>query len=138
MSRTKSITLAEFKLLVEQAQRTHEAKNEPIPTIKDGQLDQIDSSLKTPFQTFAGRDLYRGFLDKASILFYLINKNHGLGNGNKRMACLTLGYFFYKNGRDLKIPKSKFYALAKRVTNSNPADKDGAISYIKKTLRPYV
>src|ERR1700730_11524605 len=101
MSRTKAISLAEFKLLVEAAQKTHATKKERTPQLKAGQYAQLDSCLKTPFQTFARKDLYKGFLSKAAILFYLLNKNHALSNGNKRMACLVLGYFCDINKRKL-------------------------------------
>jgi len=62
MSKIRGITLPEFEYLLLYAQQTHEAKNEPIPQLQDSQIDQIDSCLKTPFQTFGGRYLYKGFL----------------------------------------------------------------------------
>jgi death on curing protein len=138
MSKTRRVTLSEFILLVQNAQKTHSKLKEPIPLLKQSQYGLVESCLKTPFQTFGGKDLYRGFLTKAAILFYLINKNHCLSNGNKRMACLTLGYLCEINNKKLTIPPHKFSALAKKVTMSNSSLKDETIENIKAKLKPYI
>jgi prophage maintenance system killer protein len=94
MSRIAKITSEEFKTLVAYAQKSHFSKNEPIPELIGDNLEKVESCLTSPFQTFQGLDLYRGFVAKAAVLFYLLIKNHPLRNGNKRMAILTLAYFY--------------------------------------------
>src|SRR6478672_7663067 len=111
MSRIKPITLDEFLWLVEYAQVHHSTLNEPIPQIFPNQYDEIKSCLNAPFMTFGGRQLYKGFALKAAFLFYLLNKNHPLANGNKRMACLCLGYFCAANGHELNIKWQSFYDI---------------------------
>lgn len=43
------------------------------------------SSINTIYQTFGGEDLYPSIEEKASMLFYLVVKNHSFSDGNKRM-----------------------------------------------------
>jgi prophage maintenance system killer protein len=82
-----SLDLLDFELLVNYAQERHSNKSEPIPKFGSN-TERLESCLNTPFQRFGGKYLYAGVLNKAAILFYLINKNHPLVNGNKRMACI--------------------------------------------------
>lgn len=137
MSRLLPVTLNEFLWLIEYAQKHHADQNEPIPEVNSSQYDKIKSCLNTPFQTFGGRQLYKGFISKAAILFYLINKNHALSNGNKRMACLTLGFFCFKSKYTILIPWQDFYFLAKEVTNSDPEQMDAVIGALETTFKKY-
>lgn len=66
----------------------------------DGVRDEnlLDSALKTPFQTFEGKDLYPEILDKASQLCYSLIKNHPFADGNKRIGVhLTLLFLMINN-----------------------------------------
>lgn len=138
MSRIIPVRLNEFLYLVEYAQKHHADQNEPIPEIADSQHGKIRSCLETPFQTFGGRYLYPGFYPKAAILFYLLNKNHCLINGNKRLACLTLGYFCYTNKYGLDLSWKVFYDVAKEVTNSDPDDMEFVVKALQDTFRKFV
>jgi len=93
---------------------------------------KLESCLKMPFQEIFGTKLYPDFIDKASILFYLLIKNHPLQNGNKRMACLSLAYFCEINDKELTINPTDFYELALNTAKSS--DKDSCIEVINKTL----
>ncbi|QQG42451.1 MAG: Fic family protein [Candidatus Giovannonibacteria bacterium] len=44
----------------------------------------LESCLATPFHSFGGKSAYKGLIGKASMLFYLLVKNHPFQNGNKR------------------------------------------------------
>ena len=132
--RTYRIDLPTFKLLLKYAQEKHAANGEPIPALNKD-LDRLESCLNTPFQRFGVKPLYRGFLNKASILFYLLNKNHPLLNGNKRMACLCLLYFCYNNGYILLLPEAEFENLAKSVVTANNENKDQELKRIKEVLK---
>ena len=56
----------------------------------------LESALSAPFQTFDGRDLYPGILEKAARLGYGLICNHPFFDGNKRigvhvlLVCLAL------------------------------------------------
>lgn len=122
-------------MLLSEAQKSHLSKNEPIPEL-GRDTARLESCLQSPFQTFLGFDLYRGFEGKAAILFYLLIKNHPLSNGNKRMACIALSYFAEKNKVDLNIPSSVMYKMAKDTASS--IDKDVAIDNIRSILLKYL
>lgn len=62
--------------------------SEPIPDFSTRYTNQLERCIEAPFQSFGGRQLYPGLLKKASILFYLMIKNHPFQNGNKRLAML--------------------------------------------------
>lgn len=63
--------------------------NEPIPGFGTRFPNILESCLATPFQTFNRKKLYKGLIEKAAILFYLMIKNHPFENGNKRIAMTT-------------------------------------------------
>jgi len=132
MSKIYGITIDEFQLLLREAQKSHLAQNEPIPELLPANVEKVNSCLLAPFQTFFSVQLYKGFIAKAAILFYLLIKNHPLQNGNKRMAVLSLAYFYKKNRRKLDLTDDAFYQLA--VNTAKSTDKRKAILYIKNVL----
>jgi len=137
MSKIIGITLEEFHILMDYAQKHHAYQNEPIPEVHESQYGKIRSCLETPFQTFDKQLLYKGFYQKAAILFYVVCKNHALINGNKRMACLLLGYFCSINNYKLALRWENFYNVAKAVTNSAPDDKDIILAALVHTLKKF-
>jgi death-on-curing family protein len=110
---------------------------EPIPPFNTRFPDKLESCLKTPFQTFERRSLYQGFEAKASILFYLMIKNHPFQNGNKRVAVLTLIYFLYSNGRKLKVVNKKLYEFSRKIASSKAENKDLIIAEIKNFITEF-
>lgn len=50
---------------------------------KDG---SFKSALGAVYQSFGGKDLYSSSQEKAANLLYLVTKNHGFSDGNKRIA----------------------------------------------------
>jgi death on curing protein len=130
------VLLYDFKILLSLAQESHLAKKEPIPTPHKNSFEQIESCLQMPFQVVFGKVLYRGFVKKAAILFYLLVKNHLLENGNKRMACLALSFFCEINGYNFDIDENSYYELSKNVASST--DKDESLSVIESSLRLYL
>ena len=136
MSRVYRVTKDEFLELLSFAQRSHLAKNEPIPEITNEGIERLESCLATPFQTFLDFDLYRGFNNKAAMLLYLLIKNHPLQNGNKRMALLTFAYMFKKNRKKFPFSSNELYLLAKSIANSK--DKDKAIEEIELLFKKYL
>src|SRR3989338_4386332 len=77
--------------------------NEPIPDFGTRFPNILESCLSAPFQEFGGQSPYKGLLGKASILFYLMIKNHPFQNGNKRIAVTTLLIFLFKNKKWLSV-----------------------------------
>lgn len=112
--------------------------DEPIPSFKTRFPNILESCLATPFQSFAGKDAYKGLISKASILFYLMIKNHPFRNGNKRIAMTTLFVFLYQNKKWLKVDDIELYNFAKWVAESNPKLREATVLAIQKFLKTYI
>lgn len=87
--------------------------------------ESFDSSVNQIYQTFGGEELYPTLEEKASMLLYLITKNHSFSDGNKRIAASCFLYFLEKNGILYKIGKpiidnSTLFALTVLIAESNP------------------
>ena len=61
---------------------------------KDG---SFKSALGAVYQSFGGKDLYPSSQEKAANLLYLVTKNHGFSDGNKRIAAGLFLYFLKRN-----------------------------------------
>lgn len=112
--------------------------NEPIPDFGSRFPNILESCLATPFQTFGGKKLYKGFIGQASILFYLMVKNHPFKNGKKRIAMTTLFYFLHKNKKWMRIDNQELYNFAKWVAESNPKLKNETVAVIDKFIKTYM
>lgn len=112
--------------------------NEPIPDFSTRYPDRLESCISAPFQTFDKKDLYKSLYAKASVIFYLMNKNHPFQNGNKRLAMTTLFVFFAMNKKWLKVDLQELYNFAIWVASSPPIAKDEVIHTIQKFLKRYV
>lgn len=112
--------------------------DEPIPSFGTRFPGKLESCLKTPLQSFGGRYLYHSLEDKASILFYLMIKNHPFQNGNKRIAVISLLTFLFINGKWLDMPEDDLYDLAVKVAASKPIEKEGELINIKAYLKKYI
>lgn len=69
----------------------------------DGLRDQgiLESALNSPFQSFAGDDIYPSLQHKAARLCFGIVKNHPFLDGNKRIGAHAMLVFLAVNGIDL-------------------------------------
>jgi len=134
----KKITLKEVEYLSFRLARETMSFNEPIPDFSTRFPNALESCLAAPFQTFSGKSLYSSFLAKASILFYLLIKNHPFQNGNKRIAMTTLFLFLHKNKKWLKVDSQELYNFAIWVTSSPPKLKDETVKAVEKFLKTYL
>lgn len=136
--RPKRLTVAEVEYTAFALARRFMTWNEPIPDFGTRFPHILESCLETPFASFGRKDLYRGLIGKASILFYLLIKNHPFQNGNKRIAVMSLLYFLHKNGNWLKTTNTALYDFAKGVAGSRPASREKTIHTIQNTIRKYL
>lgn len=127
--------MREFRAILEYAQNYHAQRDEPIPSLTNESEGKIDSCLNAPFATVFGTPAFKGFFKKATALFYYIAKGHPLGNGNKRMACMTTSYFCAINGWLIRIGDEDLVNLAKSTASSMPEDKVECMKHIEKTLK---
>jgi len=134
----KEITLAEVEYLAFRLAKELLEFNEPIPDFSTRFPNSLESCLAVPFQKFARKDIYKGLIAKASILFYLLIKNHPFQNGNKRIAMTTLFVFLYKNKKWLKVNEKELYNFAVWVAQSPAKLKDEVLKGIEKFLKTYL
>ena len=114
------------------------AFNEPIPDFSTRLPHVLESCLAVPFQKFSGKSLYPTFIAKASILFYLMIKNHPFQNGNKRIAMTTLFVFLHKNKKWVEVSGQEFYNVTVWVAQSPPIAKDETVKAIGKFLKRHL
>jgi len=112
--------------------------SEPIPDFSTCYTNALERCIEQPYQSFGGGQLYPGLLRKASILFYLMIKNHPFQNGNKRIAMTTLLYFLYMNKKWIKVDNQELYNFAKWVAESNPKLKKSTLDAVETFLKFYI
>jgi len=112
--------------------------NKPIPDFSTRFPNILESCLATPFQSFARRKLYPSLLSRASILFYLLIKNHPFQKGSKRIAMTYLFVFLAKNNRWLKVDTQELYNFTMWIAQSPAAVKDETVRAIEKFLKDHL
>ena len=112
--------------------------SEPIPDFSTRYTNALERCIDSPFQSFAGRQLYPGLQKKAAILFYFMVKNHPFQNGNKRIAMATLFFFLFQNKKWLRVDNQELYNFARWVAESNPKLKDDTVRAIETFLKNYM
>lgn len=132
------ITIQEVEYLAFQLAKEHLSFDEPIPDFTTRFPNILESCLLTPFQRFAGKSLYPSLVSKASILFYLLIKNHPFQNGNKRIALTTLLVFLYRNGKWLSVDNQILYNFTVWVAQSPAELKDQVVMGIEKFIKTYL
>jgi len=130
----RQITVAAVEYLAFSLAQRHLAFNEPIPDFATRYPNVLESCVLTPFQRFAGKSLYPTMLSKASILFYLMIKNHPFQNGNKRVAIATLLVFLHENRKWLKVDDQEFYNFTVWVAQSPAPAKEQVVEAIQNFL----
>lgn len=130
----ESLTLREVEYLAFKLAREMLAFNEPIPDFSTRYPNVLESSLATPFQSFGRKSLYPSLISKATILFYLMIKNHPFQNGNKRIALTTLLVFLFKSKKWLKVDPYELYKFTVWIADSPPKAKEGTVKAIEDFL----
>ncbi len=134
----KIITLSDVEIIAHKLAKQTLDFNEPIPDFSTRYPNILESCLITPFQTFAGKQLYKGVLGKAAILFYLMIKNHPFQNGNKRLAMTTLLTFLFLNDKWIKADIEELYKFAMWIAESPASAKEGTLLAIESFLKKHI
>ncbi len=129
------ISIQEVELLSHRMAKEMLKWDEPIPGFETRFPNVLESCIYTPFQTYNKRNLYHGLIAQASILFYLMIKNHPFQNGNKRIAITTLFVFLSKNGKWVKVESESLYQFAVWVASSPAQFKDEVLASIEKFIK---
>ena len=105
---------------------------------KDG---SFKSALGAVYQSFDGKDLYPSSQEKAANLLYLVTKNHGFSDGNKRIAAGLFLYFLKRNKLLLRKDGSKriadhtLVALTVMIAESKPQEKELMVNLVMTFLK---
>ena len=105
---------------------------------KDG---SFKSALGAVYQSFGGQDLYPSSQEKAANLLYLVTKNHGFSDGNKRIAAGLFLYFLKRNNLLLRKDGSKriadhtLVALTVMIACSKPEEKELMVNLVMTFLK---
>jgi prophage maintenance system killer protein len=105
---------------------------------KDG---SFKSALGAVYQSFGGRALYPSSQEKAANLLYLVTKNHGFSDGNKRIAAGLFLYFLKRNKLLLRKDGSKriadhtLVALTVMIACSKPEEKELMVNLVMTFLK---
>ena len=134
----KIITIADVEYLAFRLAKEHLSFDEPIPNFSTRFPNALESCVLTPFQRFSGKALYPTLIAKASILFYLMIKNHPFQNGNKRIAITTLLTFLLGNDKWLKADAQELYNFTVWVAMSPSGVKEQVVSAIEKFIRDHL
>lgn len=134
----KLITIPEVEYVAYRLAKELMTWDEPIPEFGSRFPNILESCLIAPFQAFGKKSLYRGLLERAAVLFYLMVKNHPFQNGNKRIAVTTLLYFLYKNKKWLKVDNVELYNFARWVAESSPKVRKDTISAVSSFIKRHL
>ena len=134
----KFITVQEVEYISVSLAQKWMTFNEPIPHHSTRFPNRLESCILTPQQSFGGEGLYKGLVGKASMLFYLMNKNHPFKNGNKRIAMISLMLLLFKNGCWIKVDSEYFYNFAMWVVQSPREAKNETIQAIENFIEKYM
>jgi death-on-curing protein len=132
------ITIADVEYLAFRLAKEHLSFDEPIPDSSTRFPNILESCVVTPFQRLSGRTLYPALVGKASILFYLMIKNHPFQNGNKRIAITTLLTFLAGNGKWLEADTQELYNFTVWVAQSPAGVKDQVVAAAEKFIRDHL
>lgn len=136
--RLKQITIKDVEYVAYRLARETMSWSEPIPDFSTRYTNALERCVESPFQSFGGRQLYPGLIKKASILFYLMIKNHPFQNGNKRLAMTALFIFLFQNKKWIKVDNQELYNFARWVAESNAKLKDDTVRAIETFLNNYI
>jgi len=134
----KTISIEEVEFIAHTLAKETMDWDEPIPAFETRFPNILESCVATPFQRFDGKYLYSSLFKRASILFYLMIKNHPFQNGNKRIAVTTTLCFLIKNHKWLNVDNHELYNFAKWIAASNAKLKDATVNAIESFLKMHV
>ena len=115
-----------------------DTKDDPISPFKEHTKNLLDSSLNLPRATFGGKDLYPTLTDKATILYYTLNKNHPFTNGNKRIATASLLVFLSINNHWIDAGINEMVKKTLYVAESKPSEREEVMENVKKWISEHL
>ena len=87
------------------------------PEVEVRDVGLLESALARPRATAFGEDAYTGVMDKAAALLHSLARNHGLVDGNKRLALSGTIAFLGVNGVRLTLTNDEAYDLIVEIAS---------------------
>jgi len=134
----QELSITDVQIIAFHLARKHLEFDEPIPDFSSHYPNILESCLAVPFQRFYGQSPYPTLVAKASILFYLMIKNHPFQNGNKRIAITSLIVFLLKHEKWLEMDLDLLYRFTVWVAQSKPQDKDFVLAATRELLENHL
>ena len=97
-------------------------------------LNLLDMSVNSTFQTFDSTDLYPTLIDKAAHLVYSLIKNHPFLDGNKRLGVTAMLIFLKSNGIEIDCTNEELADFGLGLADGS-YDKQYAQEWIKKHVK---
>jgi death-on-curing protein len=116
-----------FRTIYDEVARSDWKKLGDLPPFEMVDQGLVLSALAHPFATAGGREVYPTVRAKAAALFRGLVKNHGLHDGNKRLAVTCLTVFLLANGWLPRYSNLQLYRYALRVARREGAYPVGGI-----------
>ena len=91
--------------------------------------NHLESALETPFQSFAGSELYPTIQAKAARLGYGLIKNHCMIDGNKRIGAHAMLVFLALNGIELSYTQKELYETILDIADGK-LEYEGLLSWV--------
>ena len=135
-TRSVELTYADCRAFIDQMK--FKADSALFGNEKDG---SFKSALGAVYQSFGGKDLYPSAQEKAANLLYLVTKNHGFSDGNKRIAAGLFLYFLSRNKLMFRKDGSKriadhtLVALTVMIAESRPDEKEMMVNLVMTFLK---
>lgn len=86
------------------------------PTLRD--INLLDSSIKSIYQTFDGEELYKTKEEKAAWLGYSLVSNHAFVDGNKRIGIYVMLTFLEANGIKVNFTNAEIVNIGYKIAES--------------------
>jgi len=105
------------------------------PQIRDVGL--LQSALARPQASVLGEDAYPSIHAKAAALLHSLARNHGLVDGNKRLALAAVLAFYGLNGLRLSLTNDEAYDLVMAVASGDLDDVATITTVLERATRPW-
>lgn len=96
----------------------------------------LQSALARPLATAFGEDAYLRLDDKAAALLHSLARNHGLVDGNKRLALAATIAFYGLNGTQLVMSNDEAYELVVQVAAGDLDDVGEIAARLREAAKP--
>lgn len=136
------LSLDDFEIIVNQLRDAREEFSEDLPPFDTRYANRLESIINQIQSNYFGVELYPDLEEKASMLFYLINKNHPFLNGNKRIAVMALFVFLSLNREEIYFDEetinNELFEIATITASSLPEQIEVILEMLTTKTHQYI